>query len=288
MPWCPKCRNEYREGFTVCADCGVELVDVLGAEMVEKEVFFTVPRFEAERILEYLEKNDVKGIELEDNEDGSTDLLVDPKKRKETMFVLRTYLEKRKEETEAFMAAQNLPEEPRELSEDEKLEKKTDTVEPPLNAFVPSKNKADDARNSAIALLLIGVAGLFFEAVVVFKVLPITINGISGIVIYAFMACVFLGLIIGSFFSFATAKRLRGAIVEEDNLSDEILKFCKEDAAIAAKKLIPDSDVEGDETTYFARMDFLKSAIKRDPRFSHIEMSVIDGLLDENYHQLFS
>ncbi len=26
MPWCPKCKTEYREGFKVCADCGSELV----------------------------------------------------------------------------------------------------------------------------------------------------------------------------------------------------------------------------------------------------------------------
>ena len=25
MPWCPKCRTEYREGFTICADCGSPL-----------------------------------------------------------------------------------------------------------------------------------------------------------------------------------------------------------------------------------------------------------------------
>ncbi len=27
--FCPKCRAEYREGFTVCADCEIDLVDVL-------------------------------------------------------------------------------------------------------------------------------------------------------------------------------------------------------------------------------------------------------------------
>ncbi len=26
MPWCPKCKTEYREGFKICADCGSELV----------------------------------------------------------------------------------------------------------------------------------------------------------------------------------------------------------------------------------------------------------------------
>ena len=26
MPWCPKCKTEYREGFDICADCGCALV----------------------------------------------------------------------------------------------------------------------------------------------------------------------------------------------------------------------------------------------------------------------
>lgn len=29
MPWCPKCKCEYREGITECADCKVALVDEL-------------------------------------------------------------------------------------------------------------------------------------------------------------------------------------------------------------------------------------------------------------------
>ncbi len=32
MPYCPRCRVEYRRGFTLCADCGAPLVDVLPPE----------------------------------------------------------------------------------------------------------------------------------------------------------------------------------------------------------------------------------------------------------------
>ena len=38
MPWCPKCKNEYREGFTNCSDCGCELVELLEAEEDKAEV----------------------------------------------------------------------------------------------------------------------------------------------------------------------------------------------------------------------------------------------------------
>jgi hypothetical protein len=37
MPWCPKCKAEYREDFTICADCKVELVDELPQEKSESE-----------------------------------------------------------------------------------------------------------------------------------------------------------------------------------------------------------------------------------------------------------
>lgn len=32
MPWCPKCKSEYREGITECADCKVPLMDELPPE----------------------------------------------------------------------------------------------------------------------------------------------------------------------------------------------------------------------------------------------------------------
>ncbi len=37
MPWCPKCKTEYREGFKVCADCGSELVEEEPVEAADEE-----------------------------------------------------------------------------------------------------------------------------------------------------------------------------------------------------------------------------------------------------------
>ncbi|MBQ7200424.1 MAG: zinc ribbon domain-containing protein, partial [Eubacterium sp.] len=38
MAWCPKCKNEYREGITECPDCGTELVDEIQKEVEEAPV----------------------------------------------------------------------------------------------------------------------------------------------------------------------------------------------------------------------------------------------------------
>jgi len=38
MPWCPKCKYEYREGMTFCSDCDCELVDDLSLVSEEQSI----------------------------------------------------------------------------------------------------------------------------------------------------------------------------------------------------------------------------------------------------------
>ena len=39
--WCPKCKSEYRDGYTVCSECGRPLVEVLPTEPELEPVYLT-------------------------------------------------------------------------------------------------------------------------------------------------------------------------------------------------------------------------------------------------------
>ncbi len=68
MPWCPKCKNEYREGFRVCADCGCELVETLPEE---KHPLTFGTKEEMTRLAEFLEYSGIDGVEI--RYDGTED-----------------------------------------------------------------------------------------------------------------------------------------------------------------------------------------------------------------------
>ena len=43
--YCPKCRSEYRKGFTRCSECGCPLVERLSADPVTDQREHAEPRF---------------------------------------------------------------------------------------------------------------------------------------------------------------------------------------------------------------------------------------------------
>ena len=62
MPWCPKCRNEYVEGITRCADCGSELVDSL--KEVERETLICADAEKIQEMRRFFLANGLKDVQL--------------------------------------------------------------------------------------------------------------------------------------------------------------------------------------------------------------------------------
>jgi hypothetical protein len=72
MPWCPKCKIEYREGFSKCADCEVDLVEELPPEPESQEESFqdvelaflliANSNMEASMFKSFLEANDIPTV----------------------------------------------------------------------------------------------------------------------------------------------------------------------------------------------------------------------------------
>lgn len=68
MPWCPKCKAEFQDGYTICSDCNVELVDELPEEEKIIPVFASDDKEIAEKLMRYFDYSKFEGAVLTFNE----------------------------------------------------------------------------------------------------------------------------------------------------------------------------------------------------------------------------
>ena len=74
--WCPKCKSEYREGFSVCSECGSALVAELPKEPAFEPVFFTTT--DAENAWEVQELLRRAGVACYMEDDAGSFIRLDP------------------------------------------------------------------------------------------------------------------------------------------------------------------------------------------------------------------
>lgn len=134
MPWCPKCKTEYRDGFRVCADCGSELV---AEQPIEER---KAPQWEAARV-------DIPGMEAASSSE------------EETVEEIQGESAENRDETEDEGA--------------EKRKGESSKSGKSGGLYQDSAERASENRSSAWILLILGILGLIVVVLGATEVLPI-------------------------------------------------------------------------------------------------------------------
>lgn len=93
MPWCPVCKNEYKEGYTVCADCNVPLLDSL--DEVPTAIYFGEERELAEMV-RFLQSNGIPEAYVgRDEKEGRCEIFVSQVHVKSAKRMLKSFLKER-------------------------------------------------------------------------------------------------------------------------------------------------------------------------------------------------
>ena len=215
MPWCPKCKNEYVEGITKCADCGAALVDTLVEETVT-----SVEETEEEQILEETFSSSIG----EENYSG---------------------------------------------------------------VYQNSATKAEDNKSSAFTLLLVGGIGLVVIILCLAGVIELNLTESSKYLVYGVMGTLFVLFLIMGGFSMRSYKVFAKKAEKEDNLTEEIRKWCLADmSAEKIDALLSEEEKDlNEEMKNFKRIEHMQKMIRE--KFLNLDEAYLEHFIDDIYPEIF-
>lgn len=270
MPWCPKCKNEYKEGYTVCADCGSVLVDSLEEGFVS---LYFGEKEELENMCQFMLVNGISKTKIEyDNKEEVYELFVEKKKAGEAGKQLKVYLSK---------IAQ-----PHDLEENVKKEEEVPVIEEAYKTpYQEADKKAEEYRSGANTLLLVGVVGLIGLILLNLGIIPITLTGFSKILITGVMGVMFLLFIILGIVSHKSFKKLQKQAGTEKDEKAKIREYLKENIDKDQFDLEFMEDDPSMEILYFRRIEKMKEMIQS--QYPDVDASFMDYLIEEVYPEIF-
>ena len=321
---CPICKNEYREGFTHCPDCDVDLVDSLD------EVLVPVMFGQEDELRE------LAGI-LNGNGIAQTDVRFDEKDQIFELFIPKGQIETAREILQAVMSQEEADEDPEanegeepdfdgdedaaaEILGDEETEaddEDGETVDFEVadngditiigsgderdedvrlsGVYESKRQKAENHKSSAGALLIVGGLGMVAIALLNLDMLPIKLYGGSKYLISGVMAVLFVIFIGMGVTGLKNYKRYLAEAEEEEDLISRAKEFLENTLTREAIEAAAGDHIEGgekaaeqsakNELLYFPRMEVIRGRMKEE--FPEMETALLEKMADDHYTELF-
>ncbi|MCR4648303.1 MAG: hypothetical protein K5776_04410 [Lachnospiraceae bacterium] len=274
MPFCPKCKVEYREGFTICSDCKVPLVaslkDKTPIENTEDKFSYYDNNGLGNDIID-VDENDVNTVENKTEFDSFGEEIIEEKKN-----------EKANEEPSAEEIKQiELTQEERDLIATEEFRKK---FVAPSKEYVSKEEKAKENLSTGIMLIIMGVLGCTFIGLLMLGVLPFKVGStfsyvIDGVLFLFFAMFVYFGIN-----SIVKVKKLKTEAGRESENNDKFEEWFVEN--ITKKTIDYDIDISDDDQMNFfkrnAKIKFLVLA-----KFPELDENYVDTIIDKHYEDIF-
>ena len=283
MPWCPICKNEYKAGYTVCADCGATLVESL--EEGKKAVYFG-EESELYQISDFMRANGLNNTEISyDSKEETYELRVEADDVVSAQKMLRVYLQK----IAAPKEAQKQEETHQTYTEEEleafKQAKEAYIKEMERKPYEDTAKIAEEYKSGADSLLIVGVIGIIALVLLHLGVIPVSLPAftkwlITGVMGFLFVIFVFMGVASRKSYS-----NLKEQASSDHNTKEDVINYLKENVNPEEFDADLIADEPGMEILYFRRMEKLKAMV-----FAYaegIDVSFAEYILEEVYPDIF-
>jgi len=283
MPWCPVCKNEYKDGYTICADCGAHLVASLEDGL--KAVYFGAES-DLYEVSKFLRANGIKKTEVSyDKKENTYELLVEEDAVAEVQKMIRVYLQNvvaAKEKEKAKEAISQMSEEELNALMREQERRRNEMMRTP---YEDAGKKAEDYKSGADSLLIVGVIGIIALVLLNLGILPISLPVFTKTMLTIVMGIMFVAFVITGVLSRKSYERLRVQASADKDTKAEIVNYLKESIDVAEFDKDLTDDDPSIEILYFRRMEKLKTMVVA--YAEDIDMSFAEYILEEVYPDIF-
>lgn len=278
MPICPKCKNEYVEGITECADCKCPLVDTL--EETDSRPIMFGEQIQMERLAEFLKYNGLKTVNLKESNDAKDtfgnflwELYIGGQEEMQAKKATAVFLQ---EEAKAAKAAAA------DLFE---TESEPEPAQRSVGVYHNSEEQSKEFRSSATVLLGVGSVGFIACILILFDVIDLNLTASSKYMSTGVMGALFVLFIVMGILSLRSSKKLETKAASENMLTEELTAWCMSNLT---KENI-DAELTDAETSeeelYFKRTAVMKERITT--QFVNLEESYLDNFIEERYPVIF-